>query len=52
MLVTIPAGVVPGMQLQVQAPSGQTMLVTVPQGSFLMPEENTAVFVFTDLTSS
>ena len=32
MLVTIPAGVAPGMQLQVQAPTGQTMIVTVPQG--------------------
>ena len=32
MTVTLPAGVMPAQQLQVQSPNGQTMIVTVPQG--------------------
>ena len=36
MIVTVPAGVSPGMQLQVQTPSGQPVLVTVPQGKFVL----------------
>eukprot|EP00633_Aureoumbra_lagunensis_P001345 CAMPEP_0197289578 /NCGR_PEP_ID=MMETSP0890-20130614/6839_1 /TAXON_ID=44058 ORGANISM="Aureoumbra lagunensis, Strain CCMP1510" /NCGR_SAMPLE_ID=MMETSP0890 /ASSEMBLY_ACC=CAM_ASM_000533 /LENGTH=101 /DNA_ID=CAMNT_0042761065 /DNA_START=543 /DNA_END=848 /DNA_ORIENTATION=- len=32
--VTIPDGVVPGTQLQVVAPSGQTMMFAVPNGAY------------------
>ena len=32
MTVVCPPGVVPGQQIQVQAPNGQRLLVTVPNG--------------------
>jgi len=34
MMVTLPAGMMPGQQLQVQAPNGQSMIVTVPEGVY------------------
>ena len=35
MVITVPAGVGPGMKLQVRTPDGRAMLITVPHGEFL-----------------